>query len=147
MVKSFINVFKERTGMHRPTKSQIEGFKRLIKDSRNWDIRKARDYASSSKRLTQEEYDKLWDINSYNLTDEEKERLTNLDQATIFNNIRWMFENAEKLDPKMHKSLGMHVWVIHRWIQTVGPPTIKCFLREKNYDPDFIFFLYKYFNL
>lgn len=138
-----IDVLKERAGMEMLTREQIRGMKRLVKKSHEWDVMKAGEYAS---RCT-ERYDRLWDIGLYAVSDAEKERLRNLDQKTIFNNMLWLSRNADKIDANMHKLLGMHVWVVHHWISTIGAQTVRKFLRENKYSGDFVYFLYKYFNL
>lgn len=143
----FLNVLKERTGMESITKEQIKGIRELVKKAQEWDEKKAQRHVKSSSKMSDEEYTKLWEVDSYIIDGNDKEKLKNLDQRTVFNNIMWLSRNVEKIDSNMKKFLGMHVWVVNYWIKTVGSATVRKFLRENNYSGEFVYFLYKYFNL
>ncbi|UTX43823.1 hypothetical protein PFJ87_08g01670 [Encephalitozoon hellem] len=143
----FLNVLKERAGMESITKEQVKGIKELVKKAREWDEKKSQRYAKFSSKMSNEEYAKLWRMDSYIIEDDDKEKLKNLDQKTVFNNIMWLSHNVEKIDSNMKKFLGMHVWVVNYWIKTVGSVTVRKFLRENKYSGEFVYFLYKYFNL
>lgn len=147
MVKRFPHVLKERAGIEKLTREQIRGIKELLKESSEWDEMKAGEYAKATEKMSGKEYDKLWDVNLYIISDVEKEKLKNLDQKTIFNNMLWLSRNTDKIDENMGKFLGMHVWVVNYWITTIGATTVRKFLRDNGYSGDFVYFLYKYFNL
>nr|AGE95167.1 hypothetical protein ECU08_1470 [Encephalitozoon cuniculi] len=147
MTRKFLNILKERTGVESITREQVRGIRRLVKKAREWDERKAQRYAKSAGKISDEEYSRLWSIDSYVISDSDKKKLKNLDQKTVFNNIMWLSRNAEKIDSNMKKFLGMHVWVVNYWIKTVGSATVRKFLRENNYSGEFVYFLYRYFNL
>lgn len=144
MPTRFPHVLKERAGIEKLTKEQIKGIERLMEQSYEWDAAKAGKYASPVK---DENYDKLWDISLYTISEAEREKLNNLDQKTIFNNMLWLSRNADQIDTNMTKLVGMHVWVVRHWITTIGAATVRKFLRENNYSGDFVYFLYKYFDL
>ncbi|ADM12076.1 uncharacterized protein Eint_081440 [Encephalitozoon intestinalis ATCC 50506] len=143
----FLNVLKERTGVESITKEQVKGIKELVRKAHEWDEKKAREHMNLVLKMPEEEYSKLWKIDLYSISDCDKEKLKNLDQKTVFNNIMWLSRNVEKIDSSMRKFLGMHVWVVNYWIKTVGSSTVRKFLRENNYSGEFVYFLYKYFNL
>ncbi|KAM0671315.1 hypothetical protein OCOL_001767 [Ordospora colligata] len=146
MERRFCSMLKERTGIEKLTEEQIEEIRGLVNRSHEWEAKKIRECGGLVEMST-EEYDMLWDVNSYTLTDAEKEKLKGLDQKTIFNNMLWLFHNTHKIDQTIKRPLGMHVWVIDHWIKTVGSATVRKFLRDNEYGGDFVYFLYKYFNL
>lgn len=147
MTKRFPHVLKERAGIEKLTREQMNGIRVLLVESHEWDVRKEEESAKCAGVVCGEEYDRLWDLGSYTVSEAERERLKNLDQRTIFNNMLWLSRNTDKINAGMRKVLGMHVWVVNYWIQTVGAATVRRFLRENNYSGDFVYFLYKYFNL
>lgn len=147
MPRKFFSVLKSRTGMERLSKEQMEGIRGLVRKAHEWDMQKMGGHSQAARKMSEEEYGKLWSMDSYVIHDSDKEKLRNLDQKTVFNNVLWLSRNTDKIDPGMKRFLGMHVWVINHWIQTVGATTVRKFLRENNYSGEFVYFLYRYFNL